>query len=118
MADSRIDLIMLWLSALVGIQVATPRAMLAMTRAVRGPCCRRWRKLSVRYSDSMPSSHSLLGFDPAVPEVDHPVAVSRRLVVVGDDDDRAPSGLGQAAEQAEDLLAVGRVEVAGRLVAQ
>jgi len=51
----------------------------------------------------------------AGPEVDDPIGVRHDRLVVLDDDDRF-AGVDESVEQAEQLLHVGEVEAAGRLV--
>src|SRR6266498_5962453 len=59
----------------------------------------------------------LVALDQAVAQVDLAVRVRRDVVLVGHQEDRLP-GRVQLLEQAHDLLARGRVEVAGRLIGQ
>src|SRR5262245_23231414 len=122
--------------------VATPRAMEATISAARSHRCKRYRRLRSRYSDMdqsvrqsvaeriLPESPSggkgesggpadrVVGFDDAVANFYESGAKSGRGGVVGDDDHAPSAGLGQRGQKAQDFPARGRVEVAGRLIAE
>ena len=59
-----------------------------------------------------------LGCDRAVADRDDAVDAGGDRRVVGDDDDRQPELVGEAAEEVEDLLRGVGVQLAGRLVGQ
>src|SRR3954447_20603537 len=56
--------------------------------------------------------------DPAVGQEQDPVGVTRRVRIVGDDDDGLAEPVDRLAEDAQHLAARAGVEVAGRLVAE
>src|SRR5436309_1542119 len=89
---------------------------------MRGPLACRFAPAlrGGRGTTSLPAvvGAALLALDLAVADVDNAVAELRRVGVVGDHDDGTLARRAQAAQQAEDVFAGGRVEVAGRLVAQ